>query len=270
MITNSWIGSYGRLGNQMFQLAFLVAQARRLGTRAFVNVEQPGFLLGPYLSAGLVDVLPARSYAARYAAEVDGVFEERGWNWSEETMQGPDRVDYRGYFQSERYFTNVAAEVRRCFGSPAIDSDTRATASFLCDRTLVQVRSGDSYAAHPQFHVNLHNTDYHQRALSTLTERFDGLEPKVAVTTDEFHRWRGRLPFYAVDVVYLADIGDPVSDLWLASQCEHYVIANSSFGWWAAWLRVSPEQQVIAPAAWFGCEGPHPYDGVYCQDWTVL
>lgn len=37
----------------------------------------------------------------------------------------------------------------------------------------------------------------------------------------------------------------------LMSLCNHTVIANSSFSWWAAWLNPFDSKTVIAPAPWF-------------------
>jgi hypothetical protein len=40
-------------------------------------------------------------------------------------------------------------------------------------------------------------------------------------------------------------------ELWLMAQCDHHIIANSSFSWWAAWLLDNGKKMVIAPKEWY-------------------
>jgi hypothetical protein len=41
------------------------------------------------------------------------------------------------------------------------------------------------------------------------------------------------------------------TNLWLMSLCDHFVISNSSYSWWAAWLGASHDKIVIRPEKWF-------------------
>ena len=57
-------------------------------------------------------------------------------------------------------------------------------------------------------------------------------------------------------------------DLCLMSMCDDFIIANSSFSWWGAWL--GNRGKVIAPKQWFGKGLNHNTKDLYCSDWSVL
>ena len=50
----------------------------------------------------------------------------------------------------------------------------------------------------------------------------------------------------------ISESGDQYIDLCLMTQCLDFIIANSSFSWWGAWLSTTPEKAVVAPKKWFG------------------
>ena len=56
-------------------------------------------------------------------------------------------------------------------------------------------------------------------------------------------------------------------DMKLMSECQHQIIANSSFSWWAAYLNSNPDKKVICPSRWVN--GKESLD-VYCLDWIKI
>lgn len=51
-------------------------------------------------------------------------------------------------------------------------------------------------------------------------------------------------------VCHNAERGDAEADFWLMRQCRHFIIGNSTFAWWAAWLSEQERAgtQVFAPS----------------------
>jgi hypothetical protein len=39
--------------------------------------------------------------------------------------------------------------------------------------------------------------------------------------------------------------------LYLMTKCRDFIIPNSSFGWWGAWLSKNRKKNIIAPKKWF-------------------
>jgi hypothetical protein len=76
---------------------------------------------------------------------------------------------------------------------------------------------------------------------------------------------------------FLNDEGD-VGTLVLLQQFRTFIVANSTFSWWAAWLaegqgsRGSAEESktVIAPSRWFGPAATQKYEDIYEPNWIRI
>ena len=55
------------------------------------------------------------------------------------------------------------------------------------------------------------------------------------------------------------------------TQCTDYIIANSSYSWWGAWLSANENKKVIAPSKWFGVNNQDKNTkDLFPEDWIVL
>ena len=139
----------------------------------------------------------------------------------------------------------------RCAEADDLIADMRARPS-LC----VHVRRGD-YASQPvtQRHHGLASMAYYQAAAEAVAQREAGLRAFVFSDDIDWCRAQLRLPVPAVYVgAHLGGRHDALH-LKLMSHCRHFVIANSSFSWWAAWLGERAGTQVLAPAVWLAGPG---------------
>jgi hypothetical protein len=155
-----------------------------------------------------------------------------------------------GYWQDERYFADIAPVLRRdLVFLPGPDARQREMAA--------RIGSSNSVAVHSR---RLHHATLSDAAgaTETLTAHYylDALEAIAArVAAPEFFcfsddprwiekQWPRHLP---VTFVNNAGPNGDIADLWLMSQCRHFIMANSTFSWWGAWLGAAPDKVVVAP-----------------------
>lgn len=163
---------------------------------------------------------------------------------------GPDAY-LAGFWQSEKYFSEIADIIREDFTlkDPLSEksqelSDEIRNASSVC----VHVRRADILAK--SFHAQI-GQEYYDRAIAHIAKSHP--IGKIYVFSDDME-WceqnlRFSFPTMFVGNEYAGMKGR--EHFALMSACRHFIIPNSTFSWWAAWLGNNPDKVVIAPKRWF-------------------
>ena len=176
------------------------------------------------------------------------------FRFSTEFFNQPDGTYLDGMFQSEKYFLPVASLLRLHFSQryPQGEEVRRLREAIASGPSVaVHFRRGD-YASNETFskEIGVLGYQYYARSVAMMAERHPGAT--FYVFSDDID-WVAREFRPNVPCVFVRGIpnDDPSSSQGLMSLCDHFILANSTFGWWVAWLNPSPQKTVIAPDPWF-------------------
>jgi hypothetical protein len=166
-------------------------------------------------------------------------------------------VSLYGYFQSERYFADIADKLRDYFQPrDGLGPQAQAMAEAIARSDVsvsVHIRRGDyvTSAETARVHGAL-GAAYYRKALHILQGAL-ACPITVFVFSDNPADAAAVLDFVPHDnlVHVRGDPDRPWEDMALMARCRHHVIANSSFSWWGAWLNSSADKLVVAPREWF-------------------
>lgn len=258
----------GGLGNQMFQYAAgrsaslraglpLGLDLRSLLARGQRNYALGGFVLGKHVELFAEGVPPGSGRLSRLLRLITGggrTFREAGFAYDARIRGITAPIRLEGYFQSERYFSEIVDTIRQDF-TP--DKETTVEVDRLAAQLLpagpcvsLHVRRGDYVQSATTSVHGLLGADYYERALRMMAERTGRALP-VCVFTDDPAWARFHLPLPSETRFISEHTRTACQDLILMSRCSHHITANSSFSWWGAWLNPSQDKVVITPREWF-------------------
>ena len=269
MIGFNALGRMGRLCNQMFQYAALKGIARNTGVDCciphYTQAVDDG--IGNMLRTELFDSFDLDVKVELLNNGHAPVVNERHFHFDEELFKMcPDHVDLRGYFQTEKYFKHIEKEIRSDFTfKDEILNPCKEMIESVENPIALHVRRGD-YIQNSENHFNL-PIAYYEAALS----KFDANRNVIVFSDDPV--WCHDEGIFADDRFIISENEDNRVDLCLMSLCDDFIIANSSYSWWGAWLSTNKDKTVIAPAQWFGKTGytkDHNTKDLIPNDWTII
>lgn len=160
-------------------------------------------------------------------------------------------VVYDGWWQSPKYFAGVEAAIREDFqfSRPIIAASQELLGRIENSNAVcLNVRRTDFLKVDT---LNATNLDYFLRAADYLGQKVDA--PRFFIFSDDVAWCRENIKLdFPMEVVGHEHKGFKFGNyLQLMTRCRHFIIPNSSFAWWAAWLNTGKDKQVVAPKHWF-------------------
>ena len=278
------LGNEGRLGNQMFQYAFIRGMSKKHGYDFMI----------PHESADRYD-----NYGLFECFELEGcktgegsypTLECRDTAFNQKFLdECTDNTNYSGVFQTEKYFVDATEELRKdyTFHKDILDPCQKFIDS-VGDAIFLHVRRGNSnlvgnrgekwsYQMLQDYHP-LMKKEYYIEALSHFDE-----SKKVIVLSDTID-WCKEQDWLQDDRFLFSDssyevfndgASVPYIDLCLMSLCNGGIIANSSMSWWGAWLQ-NDTDKIVAPNPWYGAKAYNYGNAELCdadlipERWTKI
>ena len=274
------VSLFGGLGNQMFQYACGKAIATKLGVElkldiSLVNDRTPrkDFTYRDYELAvfNIEDEIATEAEVRKFipnlwnSSEIQRQFykikriltqkvlytEKLKFRYNSEIDTVRDNSYIYGYFQTERYFEHIRAELLERFRlKTQVDEKNAALIKKMQTENSVSihVRRGD-YTNSPFSLLSVE--DYYQKAIDFILEKVE--VPVFYIFTNDPEWVEDNFKALQINksIVTINFGNQSYMDMILMSNCRHNICANSSFSWWGAWLNTNPNKIVVTPKSWF-------------------
>lgn len=255
----------GGTGNQMFLVAAAYAHALDIGGRAIYPTAKIDHLR---------NMSPIFSKIKRYNGTKPPPQSEMFYESNMEYVQLPKdkrSIHLKGAYFSAKYFDHHRAEILELYApSPELKQslETKYKELLSKETVAIHIRRGDYLTvadANGLLMCDLAGTtDYYNKALS----QFDKDKHHFVIFSNDIEYAKKMTEFKEIDPDHITFIQGQkeYEDLYLMSMCKHQVMSNSTFSWWAAYLRNHPNAKVTYPMnAFWGGAATNP--GIHRNGW---
>ena len=252
MICFAGLGNYGRLGNQMFQVAATLSVANHRGTYACFPKN-----------CQIQDVFELKDCKFVDSANPHFIFNESSFEFDKNVFSVPNMTNIHGYFQSEKYFENCEFQILENFKFKKSIADKAELNLKRYNQKLcaIHIRRGD-YLKFSDVH-QFPGLDYYEKSINKIKEKFNNVS--FLIFSDDIE-WCKSVDLFK-DCDFVENETDSV-EMCMITKCDFHIIANSSFSWWGA--RLSNSKLTVAPSRWFGENGPKSWKDIYCKNWEII
>jgi hypothetical protein len=256
----------GGLGNQLFQYAIGRALSIKHKKKIYLDVSdfehQNHRVIRTYdLSSFNInattfiskDELPRTFFQRLFNKEIDfNVVVEKGFEYDLEITKVNSPIHLDGYWQSYKYFEEISSYLYKeiTLNKPLSDEASLFYNQMLGrENVAVHFRRGDYFTDSTTNTIHgVCADEYYFAALNYLKNYNDNLQ--VFIFSDDIEFLKNKLIDYK-EYIFVDKLTNHIEEFELMKRCNHFVISNSTFSWWAAWLSRSSNKKVIAPKLWF-------------------
>lgn len=284
----------GGIGNQMFQYAIARSIAYtnqtdfKLDITGFESIKPPytprEYELGIF---NIIELFATTDEIQRYKEKkslVTAVFEKivppgyhyyyekKKFNYDPGVFELKGDIYLDGYWQTEKYFKGIENVILNDFTVKTEPAERNKALLYKiknCNAVAVHIRRGD-YASNPQASSS-HGTcslEYYRKCVDLIVKRVS--DPHFFIFSDD-SQWT--IEHFKIDLpTTFISHNEPskgYEDLRLMRHCKHFIIANSSFSWWGAWLSRNSDKIVLAPKRWLRKEGISTED-LIPEGWIMI
>jgi hypothetical protein len=260
MITFKQLGRYGRLGNQMFQIASTIGIANMSNNkfsfpywRNYDAIERFQTNEDIDMQRYFVNALPLIDESINF------VDYSMNWGYHDTRFDANTNMNLIGHMQSEKYFEHCQDEVRHYLTLKKPETYYHPIENG--NNVAIHLRLGD-------YEGNYHpimTRDYYLSAIDIM--KSNGLN-NFYVFSDEIDK--AKSVFEGIENVSFVNGVGTMEDLYTMQLCSHFIIANSTYSWWGAWLSQNKNKIVIAPKRWFGEVAGISSEDLYCKNWKTI
>lgn len=229
MISFSRLGNHGRIGNQLFQVAATISIAER-------NNAQYSFPAWQYADYFETNLPASHSF---YGKQI----KESNFHYDEYNLSPGQDYDLLGYFQSEKYFRKNVKEVFK-FNTKFLQTVKEKLPNNGKKNIAIHIRRGD-YQKEP--YRNLYYQLPVTYFIDSLLQIEDWQDYNLVIFSDDLAYCK--LHFECAGA-YFPELNE-IETLAAGTFCEHFIISNSTFGWWLAYLGEKGNSKVIHPGHYF-------------------
>lgn len=261
----------GYVGNNIFQLATAISLA--IENKTEVIVPDDWQYRNYFPETGVLKYAPESSF--KIAEE----YTEPGFHYT--PIPYVNGMNLNGYFQSYKYFDSIRWTLREDYFPLLAKKFAPGAEKFIPsifqdkkeDKIIaIHVRRGD-YLKFANSHP-IQTMDYYNSAIAY----FKKLYPKCKFLVFSNDIPECKKMFIGSEFVFCESEQEKTEnnsatfiDFTLMTSCDGFIICNSSFSWWAAYLNDYDTKKVVAPSKWFGpALAGHNTADLYCPGWIKI